>query len=197
LWALRQQLAWRWRNPPNRLIPKQGKPMASSKKFGKSGSSKNQSMVLWLGIALLVLLLDQFTKVLVLGAFQLGDSTPITSFFNLVRVHNHGAAFSFLAGAGGWQRWFFTGIGVVAALFMVWMLRAHPGQKLFSLAIALILGGAIGNVIDRLLHGYVVDFLDFYWGAWHFPAFNVADSGITVGAALLILDEILRVRRGR
>lgn len=171
--------------------------MASSKKFGKGSSSKNQSMVLWLGIALLVLLIDQFTKVLVLGAFQLGDSTPITEFFNLVRVHNHGAAFSFLANAGGWQRWFFTGIGVVAALFMLWMLRSHAGQKLFSLAIALILGGAIGNVVDRLLHGYVVDFLDFYWGAWHFPAFNVADAGISVGAALLILDEILRVRRGR
>jgi signal peptidase II len=171
--------------------------MASSKKFGKSGAGKNQSMVLWLGISLLVLLIDQFTKVLVLGAFQLGDSTPITGFFNLVRVHNHGAAFSFLANAGGWQRWFFTGIGIVAALFMLWMLRAHAGQKLFSLAIALILGGAIGNVVDRLLHGYVVDFFDFYWGAWHFPAFNVADAGISVGAALLILDEILRVRRGR
>ena len=170
--------------------------MASSRKFSKGGSGKSPGMALWLGIALLVLLIDQFTKVLVLGAFQLGDSTPITSFFNLVRVHNHGAAFSFLAGAGGWQRWFFTGIGVVAALFMVWMLRSHAGQKLFCLAIALILGGAIGNVIDRLLHGYVVDFLDFYWGGWHFPAFNVADSGISVGAALLILDEILRVRRG-
>ena len=117
-------------------------------------SPKNQGLALWLGLALLVLVLDQFTKVLVLGAFQLGDSTPITSFFNLVRVHNHGAAFSFLAGAGGWQRWFFTGIGVAAAIFMVWMLRAHPGQKLFSLAISLILGGAIGNVVDRLLHGY-------------------------------------------
>jgi signal peptidase II len=169
--------------------------MASSKKFAKSGSG--QGLVLWLGIALLVLLIDQFTKVLVLGAFQLGDSTPVTSFFNLVRVHNHGAAFSFLAGAGGWQRWFFTGIGVVAALFMLWMLRSHAGQTLFCLAISLILGGAIGNVIDRLLHGYVVDFLDFFWGRWHFPAFNVADSAITLGAGLLILDEILRVRRGR
>jgi signal peptidase II len=169
--------------------------MASSKKFAKSGSS--QGLVLWLGIALLVLLIDQFTKVLVLGAFQLGDSTPVTSFFNLVRVHNHGAAFSFLAGAGGWQRWFFTGIGVVAALFMLWMLRSHAGQTLFCLAISLILGGAVGNVIDRLLHGYVVDFLDFFWGRWHFPAFNVADSAITLGAGLLILDEILRVRRGR
>jgi signal peptidase II len=163
----------------------------------KLKTSHRPSLWVWLSIALLVLLLDQFTKVLVLGAFQLGDSKPITSFFNLVRVHNHGAAFSFLAGAGGWQRWFFTGIGVAAAIFMVWMLRSHAGQKLFSLAIALILGGAIGNVIDRLLHGYVVDFLDFYWGTWHFPAFNVADAGISVGAALLILDEIFRVRRGR
>lgn len=163
----------------------------------KNKSGSRQSLWVWLGIALLVLVLDQFTKVLVLGAFQLGDSTPVTSFFNLVRAHNTGAAFSFLANAGGWQRWFFTGIGVVATLFMVWMLRSHAGQKLFSLAIALILGGALGNVIDRLLHGYVVDFLDFYWGSWHFPAFNVADSGITLGAGLLILDEILRVRRGR
>ena len=171
--------------------------MASSKKSGKGPAGGHHSMTLWLGIALLIFLLDQFTKVLVLGAFQLGDSTPITSFFNLVRVHNHGAAFSFLADAGGWQRWFFTGIGGVAAVFMLWMLYSHAGQKLFSLAIALILGGAIGNVVDRLMHGYVVDFLDFYWGRWHFPAFNVADSAISVGAALLILDEILRVRRGR
>ena len=169
--------------------------MASSKKFAKSGS--RQGLMLWLGIALLVLLIDQFTKVLVLGAFQLGDSTPLTSFFNLVRVHNYGAAFSFLAAAGGWQRWFFTGIGVVATLFMLWMLRSHAGQTLFCLAISLVLGGAVGNVVDRLLHGYVIDFLDFFWGRWHFPAFNIADSAITVGAALLILDEILRVRRGR
>ena len=108
--------------------------MASSKKFGKGPTGSSHSMTLWLGIALLIFLLDQFTKVLVLGAFQLGDSTPITSFFNLVRVHNHGAAFSFLADAGGWQRWFFTGIGGVAAVFMLWMLYSHAGQKLFSLA---------------------------------------------------------------
>jgi signal peptidase II len=169
--------------------------MASSKKFAKSGS--RQGLVLWLGIALLVLLIDQFTKVLVLGAFQLGDSTAVTSFFNLVRVHNHGAAFSFLAAAGGWQRWLFTGIGLVATLFMLWMLRSHAGQTLFCLAISLVLGGAVGNVVDRLLHGYVIDFLDFFWGRWHFPAFNVADSAITLGAGFLILDEILRVRRGR
>jgi signal peptidase II len=114
-----------------------------------------------------------------------------------VRVHNHGAAFSFLAGAGGWQRWFFTGIGIVAAGVIVWLLRAHPGQKLFCFALACILGGALGNVIDRVAYGYVVDFLDFHWHGMHFPAFNVADSAITVGAVSLILDELLRVRGTR
>jgi signal peptidase II len=144
-----------------------------------------------------VILVDQFTKVLVLGYYQLGDSHPVTNFFNLVRVHNHGAAFSFLASSGGWQRWLFTGIGIGAAVLIVWLLRSHPGQKLFAFALASILGGALGNVIDRLLHGYVVDFLDFYWKNWHFPAFNLADSAITLGAICLILDELLRVRRGR
>jgi len=133
----------------------------------------------------------------VLGYYQLGDSHPVTSFFNLVRVHNHGAAFSFLASSGGWQRWLFTGIGIGAAVLIIWLLRSHPGQKLFAFALASILGGALGNVIDRLLHGYVVDFLDFYWKNWHFPAFNIADSAITLGAICLILDELLRVRRGR
>ena len=131
------------------------------------------------------------------GAFQLGETLPITSFFNLVRVHNPGAAFSFLADAGGWQRWFFTGLGVLAAGVMVYLLRMHAGQTLFCLALSLLLGGAVGNVIDRLLYSYVIDFLDFYYGTWHFPAFNVADSAITVGAGLLILDELLRVRRGK
>jgi signal peptidase II len=143
-----------------------------------------------------VLIVDQFTKVLVIGYYHLGDSTPVTSFLNVVRVHNSGAAFSFLAGAAGWQRWFFTAIGVVAAIVIVWLLRSYAGQKLFAFALASILGGAVGNVIDRVLHGYVIDFLDFYWGSWHFPAFNVADSAITLGAACLILDELLRVRRG-
>ena len=151
----------------------------------------------WLGLAFLVLLLDQFTKVLILGFYRLGDSTYVTSFFNVVRVHNHGAAFSFLADASGWQRWFFTVLGVVAAGVMLWMIKSHPGQRLFCLALAFIIGGAIGNVVDRVLHGYVVDFLDFHSHGIHFPAFNVADSAITVGAACLILDELLRVRRGR
>lgn len=172
---------------------------ASTRKIPSSG----HSLWPWLGLAAIVAVLDQFTKVLILGYYQLGDSTPVTSFFNVVRVHNHGAAFSFLADAGGWQRWFFTGIGVVAVGFMVWMLKSHPGQKLFSLAVSCLLGGAVGNVVDRLLHGYVVDFLDFHF-RWlepvfrggHFPAFNLADSAITVGAVGLILDEIIRVKRG-
>ena len=163
-----------------------------------------RSLWLWLGIALVVLLFDQFTKLLIIGSFQLGDSQPVTSFFNLVRVHNSGAAFSFLSTASGWQRWFFTGIGLVAAVYIVWMLRSHPEQTLFCFALALVLGGAVGNVIDRLLWGHVVDFLDFHW-AWlspvfyqgHFPAFNVADSAISVGVVCLIADELIRVRRSR
>ena len=165
--------------------------------MAKFSQTSSGSMLTWLGLSLIILLADQFTKVLIVGNYALGDSTYVTNFFNVVRAHNTGAAFSFLAGAGGWQRWFFTGIGVVAAIFMVWMLKSHPGQKLFSFAISLILGGAIGNVIDRLWHGYVVDFLDFHWRAMHFPAFNVADAAISIGAVCLILDELLRVRRAK
>ena len=151
----------------------------------------------WLAWALLILVLDQLTKQWILRHYALWDSTPVTSFFNIVRAHNTGAAFSFLADAGGWQRWLFTGIGVAATVFIVWQLRAHPGQRLFAFALSSILGGAIGNVVDRLQHGYVVDFLDFHLRGWHFPAFNVADCAISVGAACLILDELLRVRRER
>jgi len=172
-----------------------GKPKPSFQSGSDAGPVAR--LLPWLALAVIILLADQFTKVLVLGYYQLGDSTPVTSFFNMVRVHNSGAAFSFLAGAGGWQRWFFTGLGLVAAGVIVWLLKSHAGQKLFAFALACILGGAVGNVIDRVLYGYVVDFLDFHWRGWHFPAFNVADSAITVGAACLILDELLRVRRGR
>jgi signal peptidase II len=159
-------------------------------------------MLLWLGIALVVLLIDQLTKLLIVGSFVLGDSQTVTTFFNLVRVHNSGAAFSMLSSASGWQRWLFTGIGVVATGFIVWMLRSHPTQKLFCFALALVLGGAVGNVIDRLAYGHVIDFLDFHWDLLdplffqgHFPAFNVADSAISVGTVCLILDELLRVRK--
>ncbi|MEP6740406.1 MAG: signal peptidase II [Caldimonas sp.] len=151
----------------------------------------------WLGIALAVILLDQLTKTVIAGTMQLGDVRTITPFFDIVRAHNTGAAFSFLAGASGWQRWFFVGLGVAAAVFIVWMLKRHGGQRLFGWALALILGGALGNVIDRLLHGHVVDFVQVHYGSAYFPSFNVADSAITVGAVLLVLDELLRVRRGR
>ncbi|MDB5912200.1 MAG: lipoprotein signal peptidase [Ramlibacter sp.] len=161
-------------------------------------SGTRGSMLPWIGLALILLIADQFTKVMILGYYKLGDSTYVTSFFNIVRAHNTGAAFSFLAAASGWQRWLFTGIGLAATLFILYLLRTHPGQKLFCFALACILGGAIGNVIDRLLHGYVVDFLQFHWrNRWYFPAFNVADAAITVGAVGLILDELLRVRRSR
>ena len=161
-------------------------------------------MVVWLGLALAVILADQISKTLIVGRFELGDSLKVYDFFNLVRVHNAGAAFSFLAGASGWQRWFFVGLGVVAAGFIVWMLKRYPSQGLFCTSVSLVLGGALGNVIDRLLHGHVIDFLQFHWAflapmfpGGYFPSFNVADAAISLGAAGLILDELRRVKSSR
>lgn len=165
--------------------------------MAKSSSAAPSSarLIQWLGLALLIIIADQFTKVLILNSFQYGDSRYVTSFFNLVRAHNTGAAFSFLAGASGWQRWFFVGLGGVATVFIIWLLRRHGHQTLFATALSLILGGAVGNVVDRLLHGYVVDFLQFHWNQWYYPSFNVADSAITIGAVLLVWDELRRVKR--
>ena len=158
-------------------------------------------LLVWLGLALLVILADQISKTLIVGRFVLGDSLPVYDFFNLVRVHNAGAAFNFLAGASGWQRWFFVGLGAVAAGFILWMLRRYPSQRLFCAAVSLVLGGALGNVIDRLLHGHVIDFLQFHWAflapmfpGGYFPSFNIADAAITLGAAGLIIDELRRVK---
>jgi signal peptidase II len=162
-----------------------------------SGPSVARNVGLWLLWAVVVIVLDQWTKELILRNYQWGEATQITGFFNIVRAHNTGAAFSFLSNAGGWQRWLFTGIGAVASLFIVWQLFKHPAQKLYCFALASVMGGAIGNVVDRLMHGYVVDFLDFHAMGTHFPAFNIADCAITMGAACLILDEILRARRER
>ena len=169
-----------------------------------ASTAQGSGLWLWLGLALLVLLADQLTKTLIIGSFQLGDSRTLTSYFNLVRVHNSGAAFSFLSSASGWQRWFFVGLGLVATVAIVWMLKRHGSQRLFSFALSMILGGALGNVIDRLLHGHVIDFLQFHWdwlspvfAGGYFPSFNVADSAITLGAICLILDELLRVKRSR
>ncbi|MCW5633663.1 MAG: lipoprotein signal peptidase [Rubrivivax sp.] len=166
------------------------------------GRGSGPGLGFWLGLAVLVIAADQVTKQLVLQHFRYGEVSPVTSFFNLVRVHNTGAAFNFLAEASGWQRWFFVVLGLVVSGFIVWMIRAHPQQKLFCFAVTMIMGGALGNVLDRLLHGYVVDFLQFRFGflepifaGGYFPSFNLADSAITLGAVCLIADELVRVRR--
>ena len=145
----------------------------------------------WLGLSALIIILDQISKLSVSSHFVHGESLPVTGFFNLVLAHNKGAAFSMLSDADGWQRWMFSGIAVVAAVWITWLLCKHPQQKLFCFALALILGGALGNLADRISYGYVVDFLDFHWDNHHFPAFNVADSAITCGAALLLLDSFI------
>ncbi|XLZ70129.1 signal peptidase II [Massilia sp. SR12] len=168
--------------------------MATKKKTFSSNSSSG-SMTPWLGIAFIVILLDQLTKITILKLFHHREVMPVTEWFNLVLVYNPGAAFSFLANEGGWQRHFFTAIGVGAALYIVYLLKRHSGQRLFCWALALILGGAVGNVIDRLVHGKVVDFLDFHWRGTSFPAFNLADTAICIGAALFVLDELRRVNK--
>ena len=146
----------------------------------------------WLGLAALVVVLDQITKLWISNTFVYGESLAVLSFFNLVLAHNAGAAFSFLSDAGGWQRWFFTAIAVIASVWITWLLRKFQSDKFFCFALALILGGAVGNLIDRIAYGYVVDFLDFYWDTYHFPAFNVADSAITCGAVLLLMQSFVK-----
>ncbi len=162
-----------------------------------SGKTWWQKLAPWLGLATVIVLADQLTKIVVERKFDPGDVRPVTGFFNLVLTYNKGAAFSFLANASGWQGTFFTVIGVSASFFIVYLLARHGTQRLFSLALALVLGGALGNVIDRIAHGHVIDFLDFHWRGWHWPAFNLADSAIVLGAVLLILDELLRVRKSK
>ena len=160
-----------------------------------AGSSSASGMTLWLGVAAIVVLLDQLSKVTLSQLIIYGQSERITSFFNLVMVYNKGAAFSFLADQLGWQRYLFAGISAAASLLIIWMLKRHASQSLFCWALALILGGAIGNLIDRIAYGHVIDFLDVHVFGWHWPAFNIADSAITVGAVLFILDEFRRVNR--
>jgi signal peptidase II len=169
-------------------------PMPDSKESPSAVKTDKRGLSLgwWYLIALIVLVLDQLTKTWVIAEFYLGQREIITSFFNLVHVHNYGAAFSFLSDAGGWQRWFFAALSaVVSAVIVVWISRLPKTRWIEGLALALILGGALGNLYDRLVLGYVVDFLDFHWSGSHFPAFNVADSGITTGAVLLILDMFI------
>jgi len=148
---------------------------------------------LWFSLALLVLVADQLTKSWIVAQFSYGSSEAITSFFNLVRVHNYGAAFSFLNNEGGWQRWGFTFFAVLVSLvILVWITKLSAQQRLEGFALAFILGGALGNLYDRVTLGYVVDFLDFHWSGRHFPAFNIADSAISVGAVLILVEGFLK-----
>jgi signal peptidase II len=150
---------------------------------------QGRNALVWLWLSLLVLVLDQITKLAVIDRMTAYvDVIAITGFFNLVHVHNTGAAFSLFADQPGWQRGFFVGVAAIASVVILYLLRKTQGRRLFSIALALILGGAIGNVIDRILYGHVIDFLDVHAGGWHWPAFNVADAAITVGAAMLIWD---------
>lgn len=167
--------------------------MAKSRSMQASGGS----LTPWLGISLIVILFDQLTKIAVKKVFAYATPYVVTPFFNLLLLFNRGAAFSFLSSASGWQRWAFTGLGLAAACLIVYLLKRHGNQRLFCTALSLIMGGALGNVIDRLVHGRVIDFLDFHVGGWHWPAFNLADSAIVVGAMLLVLDELRRVRSAR
>jgi signal peptidase II len=151
----------------------------------------------WLIVSLLVIAADQFTKFQVTEALALYQRMPVVPFIDLVRLHNTGAAFSFLADASGWQNWLFTGVAVVVSAGILWWLTRLPrrGKGVLALGLALLLGGAIGNLIDRVLYGYVVDFILLHYGAWSYPAFNVADSAITCGVALLLFDGFVLERR--
>jgi len=150
----------------------------------------------WLGLSALVIVLDQLSKMWITGHFVYGEKLYVLGVFDLVLAHNTGAAFSFLSDAGGMQRWLFSFIALVASIWIAWLLRRHSAQTLFALALSLILGGALGNLIDRIAYGYVVDFLSFHWNEHYFPAFNVADSAITCGAFLLIYDSFRGARHG-
>jgi len=150
----------------------------------------------WLGLSALVIVLDQLSKAWIVSHFNYGETLYVLGVFNLVLAHNTGAAFSFLSDAGGMQRWLFSIIAVIASVWIVWLLRRHGTQLLFALALSMILGGALGNLIDRIAYGYVVDFLQFHWEDHYFPAFNLADSAITCGAFFLIFDSFRGKKHG-
>jgi signal peptidase II len=150
----------------------------------------------WLGLSALVIVFDQLSKLWITNHFTFGEHFYVLSVFDVVLAHNTGAAFSFLSDAGGLQRWLFTAIAIIASVWIVWLLRKHREQVLFAWALSMILGGALGNLIDRISYGYVVDFLSFHWGEHYFPAFNVADSAITCGAFLLIVQGFMEKKHG-
>lgn len=145
----------------------------------------------WLWLSLAVVVLDQISKQLVESSLLVYETVPILPYFNLTLAYNEGAAFSFLSDQGGWQRWFFTLVAVVVVVILaVWLKRLHH-ERLLAAALSLVIGGAFGNLLDRLLFGHVIDFLDFYYGAHHWPAFNVADMAITLGVALMFVDAFV------
>ena len=147
-------------------------------------------MLKWLWLSLLAVILDQASKLAIAGSMKLYESIQIMPFFKLTYVHNPGAAFSFLSEAGGWQRWFFAGLALaISVVIAVWLTRLQKHETLLAVALSLVLGGAVGNLIDRLAYGYVIDFLDVYYDTWHWPAFNIADSAITVGVMLMLLES--------
>jgi signal peptidase II len=151
---------------------------------------RDSNMLKWLWLSLLAIILDQGSKLAISSSMQLYQSIQIMPYFNLTYVHNTGAAFSFLSEAGGWQRWFFAGLAlVISAVIAVWLARLKPHETLLAVALSLVLGGAIGNLIDRLAYGYVIDFLDVYYQTWHWPAFNIADSAITLGVILMLVES--------
>jgi signal peptidase II len=169
--------------------------MSDPAKFPAAGESGWR----WLPLSGLLVIADQLSKGWIEARYLLGESTPVLPVLDIVRLHNPGAAFSFLAGAGGWQRWFLSALAIVVSVGIVWWLRQmHAGrERLLAVSFALILAGALGNVIDRIEHGYVVDFIHAHWGGAYFPAFNIADMAISVGAGLMLLDAFLDWRRER
>ena len=159
-------------------------------------SSKIPGQLVWLWLSAVVIVLDQITKHMIVDRFSLYERLDVFPHFNLTLAYNSGAAFSFLADAGGWQRWFFTATAVGASvMILIWLARLTKAETLQGVALSLILGGALGNFYDRLVLGHVVDFLDFYWGDYHFPAFNIADTAITIGAGLILLDMLLGAKK--
>ena len=148
-------------------------------------------MLRWLWLSLIVIGLDQISKQLIESSFLVFETVPVLPFMNLTLAYNEGAAFSFLSDQGGWQRWLFVGLAlVVTAVLVVWLSRLQPRERLVAVALSLVIGGAVGNLIDRILFGHVIDFLDFYYGQWHWPAFNIADSAITIGVVLMFVDVL-------
>jgi signal peptidase II len=171
--------------------------MAFKSKFGnRRESSLLRRLTPWLGISLIVILTDQLFKIAIRHTMVQSERVNVLPFFDLTLLFNNGAAFSFLNSQGSWSRWLFTIIGIVAAIVIIVLLAKYGSQRVFAFSLALIMGGALGNVIDRLAYGHVVDFLLFYWpNVYYFPAFNIADSAITIGVVLLLFDELRRVQR--